>query len=208
MAVLLGLVAAAAMLFPTLSDWYASNRQHDLAAGLDDPALAGQVASGSVADGKPIGRIIVPAMGLDMVMVQGVGTSALESGPGHYPGSPMPCTLGDAAIAGHRTTFLHPFYSLNTLKPGDLVEIKTAAWTCAYAVSSPPFSVLPSDSAVVSNTPGHYNLTLTTCTPIGSSSHRLVVKAAMIPGSLKPTPAAGARAVGSKTSTGAAQAKS
>ncbi len=183
--VLLCLVAAAALAFPMLSNWWASHRQHELAAQLDDPALAGQVANGTVGDGKPIGRIIIPAIGLDMVMVQGVDAAALASGPGHYPSTPMPCTVGDAAVAGHRTTFLHPFYSLDALKPGDLVEFQTAAWSCSYTVSQQPFSVLPTDTSVVTNTPGQFSLTLTTCTPRGSASHRLVVKAQLVSSSLR-----------------------
>jgi len=186
--VVLAIVAAAAFAFPMLSNWYASHRQHQLASQLDDPTLRGQVAANTIGDGKPIGRIIIPAIGLNMVMVQGVDTSALEEGPGHYPGTPMPCTVGDAAVAGHRTTFLHPFYSLNELKAGDLVEFQTAAWDCSYVVSGAPFSVLPNAVGVVANTPGQYSLTLTTCTPRGSASHRLVVKGVMVLSSLHQAP--------------------
>lgn len=185
-----------------LSNWWATHRQHELARALDDPALKGQVASGSVADGKPIGRILIPAIGLDMVMVQGVDSAALDSGPGHYPGTPMPCTAGDAAVAGHRTTFLHPFYSLDKLVAGDLIEFQTAAWSCSYTVSGPPFSVLPTNTSVVANTPGQYTLTLTTCTPIGSSSHRLVVKAVLVPSSLHPAPVAKATSKSKSKSSG------
>ncbi|HXR53440.1 MAG TPA: sortase [Acidimicrobiales bacterium] len=181
---LLCLVAAAALAFPMLSNWWAGNRQNQLAGQLDDPALAGQVANGTVADGKPIGRIMIPAIGLNMVAVQGVDAAALASGPGHYPGSPMPCTIGNAALAGHRTTFLHPFAALDKVGPGDLVEFSTPAWTCSYVVSAPPFSVLPTDTSVVANTPGEYTLTLTTCTPPGSATHRLVLKAVMVTSSL------------------------
>ena len=185
--VLLALVATAALAFPMISNWWASHRQHELAPQLDDPPLGGQVSNGTDADGRAIGRIIIPAIGLDMVMVQGDDESALASGPGHYPETPMPCTIGDAAVAGHRTTFLHPFYYLDRLKPGDVVEFETAAWSCSYTVSQQPFSVLPSDTEVVANTPAQYTLTLTTCTPSGSASHRLVVKAQMVPSSLRPS---------------------
>lgn len=202
--VALGLLAAAALAFPVLSDWWASHRQHELASQLDDPTLRGQVAADAVGDGKPIGRIMIPAIGLDMVMVQGVDTSALEEGPGHYPGTPMPCTAGDSAVAGHRTTFLHPFYNLNEVKPGDLVEFQTAAWTCSYVVSQAPFSVLPTDTSVVNPTPGQYTLTLTTCTPRGSASQRLVVKGVMVLSSLHPTASKSAKTTSSHKESGSA----
>lgn len=186
---LLCIVGAGALAFPMLSNWWAGHRQGQLADQLDNPALVAGVAQGNVADGKPIGRIMIPTIGLDMVVVQGVDTSALAAGPGHYPGTPMPCSVGDVAIAGHRTTFLHPFAALDKLKPGELVELSTPAWSCSYVVSEVPFSVLPTDSSVVANTPGEYTLTLTTCTPVGSSSHRLIVKAVMLTSSLHATPA-------------------
>jgi LPXTG-site transpeptidase (sortase) family protein len=187
LAVVSALVAVAALAFPFLSDLYASHRQHALAAQLDDPAIQGQIAKGTVGAGRPIGRIVIPAIGLNMVMVQGVDTSALAEGPGHYPGTPMPCSVGDVAIAGHRTTFLHPFSALDELVPGDVVRLETPRLSCEYVVTRPPFSVLPSDVAVVADTPGSYTLTLTTCTPRGSASHRLIVKGVMVPGSAKAT---------------------
>ncbi len=52
-----------------------------------------------------------------MVVVEGTGADQLRSGPGHYPGTPLPGETGNVAIAGHRTTYLHPFYNLNELVP-------------------------------------------------------------------------------------------
>ncbi len=180
LAVLLALAAAAALAFPMLSDWYAEHQQHDLANQLDQPAIGGGTGSGA-----PIGWITIPAIGLHMVVVQGTDASALAKGPGHYPNTPMPCTVGDVAIAGHRTTFLHPFDNLNLVAPGDKIELTTRTESCTYEATQPPFAVLPTDTAVVANTPGQFTLTLTTCHPKGSSKFRLVVKATMEPGSLK-----------------------
>ncbi|HUY63276.1 MAG TPA: sortase [Acidimicrobiales bacterium] len=177
LAVLCALAAAVALAFPTLSDWYAHHEQQVLAGQLDDPAVGAQAGTGN---GAPIGRISIPSIGVDMVVVQGTDEGDLAKGPGHYPASPMPCAVGDVAIAGHRTTFLHPFYNLNELVPGDAVVLETRQVTCRYVVSSEPFAVSPHDVAVVANTPGQYTLTLTTCTPRGSARQRLVVKATMV----------------------------
>src|SRR5579863_2941340 len=147
LAVLLALAAAIALAFPMLSDWYASHEQQVLAGQLDQPALGGSPGSGA-----PIGWITIPAIGLHMVVVQGTDAAALAKGPGHYPATPMPCTVGDVAIAGHRTTFLHPFSDLNRLGPGDLVELRTRSQRCAYRVAEAPFAVSPNDTAVVADT--------------------------------------------------------
>jgi len=184
------LVALAAFCFPTLSNWYAAHRQHELAGQLDDPTLAGQVRSGIVGNGKPLGRISIPAIGLDAVMVQGTDAGDLAEGPGHYASTPIPCTPGNAGIAGHRTTFLHPFYFLDRLRPGDLITITTPAATCSYSVSAAPFAVAPTDVSVIAATAGS-TMTLTTCTPRGSAAERLVVKAVLVPSSLRPAPAPG-----------------
>jgi len=185
------LAAAAAFAFPSASGWYTSRAQHHLAARLQDPTIDAQIAQGTVGTGQPLGRIVIPAISLDMVLVQGVNAASLALGPGHYPGSPLPCSLGDVAVAGHRTTFLHPFFSLDRMRPGDVVEFQLPGVSCTYTVSQPPFAVSPDDVAVVGPTPGRATLTLTTCTPRYSAAQRLVVKAVLVPGSIRRPPTAG-----------------
>src|ERR1035441_9851797 len=51
--------------------------------------------------------------------------SDLMLGPGHYAGTPLPGQPGNAAIAGHRTTYLHPFYSLDQVAAGDPIYVTT-----------------------------------------------------------------------------------
>lgn len=182
LAVLCALVAGAALAFPLLSGLYTSHEQQILAGELDTPAIGASAG----ASGEAVARIAIPAIALDMVVVQGTDEAALAKGPGHYPQSPMPCTEGNVAIAGHRTTFLHPFHDLNKLVPGDVIRLRTRSESCAYAVTTPPFAVSPTDSAVVADTPGAFTLTLTTCHPIGSSAQRLIVKAALVTGSVHP----------------------
>jgi sortase A len=176
---LCALVAGAALAFPMLSGLYTRHEQQVLAGELDTPAVGGAVG----ASGKAVARIRIPAIALDMVVVEGTDAAALAKGPGHYPDTPMPCTEGNVAVAGHRTTFLHPFHDLNRLVPGDVIELRTRALSCAYAVTTPPFAVLPNDTSVVADTPGNFTLTLTTCNPIGSATQRLIVKASLVPGS-------------------------
>jgi sortase A len=98
--------------------------------------------------------------------------------PGHYPATPLPGQLGNAAIAGHRTTYGAPFNRLDELAPGDSIIITTVSGTFHYEVSQAPFAVTPKDVQVLDATPTA-TLTLTTCHPKFSARERLIVKATL-----------------------------
>jgi sortase A len=136
------------------------------------------------AEGTPVGEIRIPAIGIDQVVVEGTQTQDLRKGPGHYGGTPLPGQVGNTAIAGHRTTYGHPFYNLNVLKAGDPIIITTVQGIFVYdTVHSQVVS--PSDSAILKNAPGD-DLTLTTCNPRFSASSRLVVTAKLAHSQLFP----------------------
>jgi sortase A len=128
--------------------------------------------------GSAVGELSIPKIGLSMVVVEGTGVAQLQAGPGHYPGTPLPGELGNAAIAGHRTTYLHPFYNLNDLVPGDPITVDTLQGIFLYRVTTSQV-VSPSDVSVVDQTLTP-TLTLTTCNPRYSASQRLVVHAALV----------------------------
>ncbi len=142
------------------------------------PAPATAAPSTPPAVGHPVGTLSIPAIGVDQVVVEGVGLAQLAVGPGHYPGTPLPGEPGNAAIAGHRTTHGRPFYDLNALAVGDRVVVTTVQGTFTYRVTRSEV-VAPTDVAVLdpSSVP---ELTLTTCTPRYSAAQRLVVVARLI----------------------------
>ena len=139
------------------------------------------------AAGSPVGILSIPKISLSMVIVEGTDAEQLRSGPGHYPGTPLPGEAGNTAIAGHRTTYLHPFYNLNELAPGDSIDILTAQGWFVYRVTGSQ-TVAPTDVAVVAPTPAP-ELTLTTCTPRYSATQRLVVQASLVADVLTGAPA-------------------
>ena len=124
-----------------------------------------------------MGLLSIPRIGLLDAIVEGVGDAQLEQGPGHYPGSALPGEPGNVAIAGHRTTYAHPFYNLDALVPGDPIYILTSQGLFHYTVTRTQV-VSPSDVAVLQTIPGQNTLTLTTCTPRYSAAQRLIVTAA------------------------------
>jgi sortase A len=130
--------------------------------------------------GGAVGFITIPRIDLDMAFVEGVDTEALKKGPGHYPDSPLPGRRGNVAIAGHRTTYLHPFWSLDELRKGDRILLETARGRFVYRVRWQKV-VSPYDVWVVDPT-RRPSLTLTTCHPRFSASTRLVIRAVQVGG--------------------------
>jgi sortase A len=139
-------------------------------------------------DGQPVGTLVIPSIGVDQVVVEGVGAAQLAMGPGHYPGTPLPGQAGNAAIAGHRTTHGHPFYDLQALIPGDDIEVTTVQGVFVYVVVGQSV-VDPGDTAVIGPT-AEPTLTLTTCTPRYSAAQRLVVRADLSSSALYDPPVA------------------
>jgi sortase A len=131
--------------------------------------------------GGLFGHLVIPRIGLDDYVVEGVGEAQLAKGPGHYPGTAQIGAQGNVGIAGHRTTYGAPFYDLNELQAGDLIYLtNTAGQTFTYKVTT-HFIVPPSDGAVLDPTTVP-SLTLTTCNPRFSATDRLVVRATLVPG--------------------------
>lgn len=172
--VILGGVAVIAS--PFMTNVWQSRIQAHLRHQMRSPELQQAYRQHQLAEGDSLTRIRIPAIGVDMVVVQGTGASALRAGAGHYINTPLPCDLGNIGIAGHRTTFGKPFANLDRLKAGDTIELDTPIGGCVYQVAKDPFVVAPDDLAVLAST-GSKDLTLTTCHPKGSAAQRLVIRA-------------------------------
>lgn len=174
------LLAFGTLAYPVYTDFYHDSLQGHLSKELGTAATRQAYLDGTLKSGQSLTRIQIPKIGVNVIVVQGIDENALKAGAGHYPESPLPCQEGDVAIAGHRTTYGKPFANIDRLSPGDKIILTTPVGSCIYQVSQAPFVVLPSDWAVVANTPGKFELTLTACHPKGSASHRLVIKALMV----------------------------
>jgi sortase A len=129
-------------------------------------------------EGDPIAIIVIPTIGVTKYVVAGVQTADLKKGPGHYPATPFPGELGNASIAGHRTTYGEPFRHLDDLSIGDpiiITDLMGRKFT--YLVSNQQV-VEATDSWVVATTdPTKAILTLTTCHPEFSAKQRLIISA-------------------------------
>jgi sortase A len=160
--------------------------------------------------GSGIAILRIPRLGKHylFVVVQGTSTDDLIKGPGHYPGTAMPGQVGNFSVAGHRTTYLHPFYDINRLHVGDAIVLETAKTWFTYRVQDIPGTaaqhkeiVSPSDVSVAYPVPDQPNaakapvervLTFTSCNPRYSASQRIVIHALLASArakSLGPPPA-------------------
>lgn len=116
----------------------------------------------------------IPDIDVDYVVVEGTDTEALKKGPGHYPSTAYPWEdSGRVGIAGHRTTYGAPFWSLNELEEGDRIVLATEYGVFTYRVTGSRI-IAPSNGAVLSPT-SRPTLVLTTCNPRFSAAERLVV---------------------------------
>lgn len=158
--------------FPTAADLRALERVDGVRAkaGILADRFAEDVRG---RNGEGIGRIRIPRMDLDAVLVEGTETGTLQKGPGRYPETSLPGQARTIGIAGHRTTYLAPFRHIDELEEGDeiLIDMPYASFT--YEVEKSAI-VEPSEIGVVRDI-GRERVVLTACHPLYSASQRYVI---------------------------------
>jgi sortase A len=109
------------------------------------------------------------------MVMEGTANKTLRLGAGHIPGTVLPGTVGNAAIAAHRDTF---FRNLKDIQKNDRIRFSTTRGVLDYRVSS-TMIVNPADVDVLLPQSAEM-LTLVTCYPfyyIGPAPKRFVVQA-------------------------------
>ncbi len=129
--------------------------------------------------GEPVGRLEIPKIHVKKTFVQGADLVQLDRAPGHYPDTPFPGQKGNAAIAGHRTTYGAPFFHVDRLVKGDKIIVTTVQGKFTYSVIN-VFIVDPFDVWVLDTDKKHPNtLTLTACHPRYDLKERIIVRAVL-----------------------------
>jgi sortase A len=121
-----------------------------------------------------VGTIEIPKLGLAEEIQRGVTLTAIDRGPGWWPGTAGPGGLGNAVIAGHRTTHSKPFARLHELDQGDHVVMTTAEGRFVYEVRG--VIVVPADWIDIAAQSRAHTATLFACHPPGSARERIVAK--------------------------------
>jgi len=125
--------------------------------------------------GEALGRIKVPRMGVDMILVNGTDHQTLKKGPGRDLRTFMPGENRLVYIAGHRTTYLAPFSHIDRLHAGDRVTIELPYATFVYSVTR--HRVVVATDLSVLRSPKHELLELQACHPRFFATHRYIAYA-------------------------------
>lgn len=144
-----------------------------------DPAVrlraAAATLDGTTRAHHALGRLAIPRLHADYVVIQGTDAASLRRGPGHYAGTALPGEPGTVGIAGHRTTYGAPFRHLDALRPGDAITMTLPYGRFVYRVEGTRI-VKPQDVSSLRGI-GRQRLVLTACHPLYSAAQRLVVLA-------------------------------
>jgi LPXTG-site transpeptidase (sortase) family protein len=139
-------------------------------------------AVGPAAPGNSlVGRLYIPKLDKEWVVVNGVRPQDIKYAPGHYPDTALPGQIGNFSVAGHRIRKI--FWRIDELKPGDVIGVETRDYWYVYKVYGHEI-VKPTAVQVVAPvpdepgvTPTKALLTLTTCNPKFNNYQRLIVHA-------------------------------
>ena len=162
----------------------AARQQDKLEQQLDDLLAAPAVGKDTAAarprprgfrprEGTAFGRIEMPTLDREYVMVEGTDTATLRKGPGHFPETALPGQGRTVAVAGHRTTYLAPFRTIDDLDGGDELALTMPYGRFTYRVQGSKI-VRPDETWVIRDV-GYDRLVLTACHPLYSAEKRIVV---------------------------------
>ena len=157
--------------------WLAAKAR--LAEHLIDRAFAAHLRDGephrpwSWADTHPVGRLEVPRLAIERLVLAGASGSSLAFGPGHIDGTAALNRSGNSVVAGHRDSW---FAFLRELRVGDEVVVTTRDGVRRFrVVDTGVHSMWDTDVAASTN---DARLTLVTCYPFDGlvgSTRRYVV---------------------------------
>jgi len=121
-----------------------------------------------------LGRLAIPAIGVDMTMYEGIRLTTLDFGPGHWPGSAMPGEPGNMVVGGHRTSKHKVFRNVDDLVAGDeIIFTDTQGAQFVYVVSRT--EIVEPDAMWIVDPTSTPSATLFACHPPGSTRQRIVV---------------------------------
>jgi sortase A len=177
---------------------YTKWKQHELTSQYDErvqsfaPAISGKTLAAerrtiareakryrlASKRGEAIGRLRVPRMGVNMILVNGTDHDTLKKGPGRDLRTFMPGENRLVYIAGHRTTYLAPFSHIDSLRNGDRVRLEVPYGTFVYSVTH--HRIVKSTDLSVLRSPKYDVVELQACHPRFFASHRYIAYARLI----------------------------
>jgi sortase A len=123
----------------------------------------------------PLGVLRIPAIGLEVPVLEGTEDLTLNRAVGHIDGTPIPGEEGNIGIAGHRDGF---FRGLKDVHLGDYFDLYTEKGNTRYVVDE--IHIVPPEDVSVLGPRPRSSITLVTCYPfyfVGSAPLRYIVHA-------------------------------
>ena len=127
----------------------------------------------------PVFLLKIPKIDLDVVVAEGTSYPVLEYAVGHFTGTALPGQIGNLSMAAHRSFVTGEFFNrLDEVEIGDELIVDYNNNTYVY-ITTEVFVVGPYDVWVLDPTEDA-TITLVTCTPITTGTHRLIVKGVLL----------------------------
>ncbi|MEJ7658132.1 MAG: sortase [Hymenobacter sp.] len=149
----------------------------------DLPVPAGVSAVKTTPGGyQKVGRIEIPGRRSGRGPPgEGVYAKALETGPGRWPGTPLPGEAGNSVLSGRRNTHTQPFKELDRLKHGDKILVGVGKDDpVTFRVVNTTMSPKPSSRTSCCVSPRTHGLDRSRCSPAirrAAPIFRIVVRA-------------------------------
>lgn len=125
-----------------------------------------------------MGYVEIPAIQIRLPIYHGCTENELSKGAGHLPSSSLPVggKSTHAVLAAHSgRADSKMFTDLDQVKEGDLIYLYVLNKTLTYEVDKITVTT-PGDTDAIQIIDGEDLLTLLTCTPYGTNTHRLLVR--------------------------------
>lgn len=85
--------------------------------------------------GAPVAVLAIPAIGEELVVVEGTASPQTMSGPGHRRDTVLPGQAGVSILMGRQSSFSGPFGSIGQLPVGAEIKVTTGQGFATYVVS-------------------------------------------------------------------------
>jgi sortase A len=132
----------------------------------------------SLHEGAPVGRLVVPRLGLKSIVVNGTAHDDLTKGPGRELHTFVPGENELVYVAGHRTTYLAPFAKIDKLRPGDPVTFVLPYGTFHYEITG--HRIVDASDLAVLRSHHREQLVLQACHPRFFATHRYLAYARLV----------------------------
>jgi sortase A len=129
----------------------------------------------SLREGDAIGRIKIPRLDVNMIVVDGTKTGTLKKGPARHQRTYLPGEGRLVYIAGHRTTYSAPFSDIDDLRRGDRVRLELPYGTFEYRIRG--HRIVEAHEVWVLRSRRREEVALQACWPRFFASHRYIAYA-------------------------------